>query len=488
MKKEFLIITLVIFSLFFISCSKQKVLVSDRHVYSYEIIKNEALYKKCPTLVLLDYHNDIKSDTYNLTSYNWVSKLIEEDVITKVYWISGGVLNTLNRNARMKWLGRNLTDYDLENEDKIRNAITLLDFEDLKQCDFSENVIITLDFDVLTKNPGPDDMAFIIQLCEWIQKQKSPLVTLSFSSVYQNNPQKAYDWFYKFINGYNKKSDWYFLSSKYVENAESKEEMTAWNDWKENPAVFRKYNQSFFENAFFWTQIPRNIKQELINKNIKAYKNDEISNEIIRSWKNPDLIELEKYFTEEKLNNCFALVKNQILNSKNCDCPDLQGDFTDEKSFGIAVRLFIHLENYEKDRGCLALYYGLNDSNLEAAIKYCAVEACNDPRYYPIQKDEINDLYVNISVFSKWEKMTSPYDFVPGVDAVLVINENAANENDYKTLLQPAIALERNYNKDDFLECLYNKAKITQDAYKTYDLEFYKSKTISYYSKLVNNY
>ena len=188
---------------------------------------------------------------------------------------------------------------------------------------------------------------------------------------------------------------------------------------------------------------------------------------------------------EDKLSNYCAIVKNQILNGQNCDCPDLQCDFSDKKSIGIAVRLFNHMENYEKDRGCIALYYGLNDSNIESAIKYCTFEACNDTRYYPVQKDEIDDLYVNISVFSKWEKMSSPYDFVPGVDAVLVVNENAENENDYKTLLQPAIALERNYDKDDFLKCLCNKAKITQDAYKTYDLEFYKSKTISYYSKLV---
>lgn len=485
MKKEFLTITLVIFSLFFISCSKQKVLVSDRHVYSYEIVKNQVDENNCSTLILLDYHNDIKSDTYNLTSYNWVSKLIEEDVITKVYWISGGVLNTLNRNARMNWLTRNLVDFDVETEDKIRNVITLLDFDELKHYKFKQKVIITLDFDVLTKNPGPDDMQFLNDMNIWIKKQNCPLLTLSFSSIYQDVPSKAYNWFYTFIKNYDKKSHWYFLSSDFVEKAESNEELKAWQKWEQNPD-FYNYEEAFFENGYLWLQFPFRITQELLNKKIKPYKNDKISEEIINCWKSENFQTLQKDFTKEKLIKYAKIAAEQIQNNDYCPCPEIKNIFLDENNLGIAVRFFRQNENYKKDRGCLALYFGLSKDNVEEAVKYCAQQACNDPRYYPISKDEINDLFINISVFSKWEKMNDYNDFVPGSDSVLIINKNATDQDRYITLLQPAIALERNYDKENFLECLCKKAGLNEKAYKTSDYEFYKSKTLTYYTFLMN--
>lgn len=485
MKKEFLTITLVIFSIFFISCSKQKILVSDRHVHSYEFIKNHVEENNCNTLILLDYHNDIKSDTNNITSYNWVAKLIEEDVITKVYWISGGSLNILNKNARMNWLSRNLVGFDIETEDKIKNVITLLDFDELKQYKFKQKVIITLDFDVLTKNPGSDDMKFLDDMNTWIKKQKCPILTLSFSSIYQDVPSKAYNLFYNFIKNYDKKSSWYLLSSDFVEKAESNEELKAWQKWQQNPEYYN-YDEAFFENAYLWLQFPYKIIQELINKKIKPYKNDKINEEIINCWKNINFQKLKKEFTKEKLFEYAKIAAEEIQNNDYCPCPQINDTFNNENNLGIAVRFFSQTGNYKKDRGCLALYFGLSKDNVEEAVKYCAQQACNDPRYYPISNEEISDLFINISVFSKWEKMNDYYDYVPGGDSVLIVNKNSPSQDGFITLLQPAIALERNYDKDDFLKCLCKKAGLREDSYKTEEYEFYKSKTLTFYTFLMN--
>ena len=52
--------------------------------------------------------------------------------------------------------------------------------------------------------------------------------------------------------------------------------------------------------------------------------------------------------------------------------------------------------------------------------------------------------------------------------------------NGEKTLLQAAIALERNYNHKDFLSRLSNKAGLGFEGWKTDGIKFYKAKTLTY--------
>ena len=140
--------------------------------------------------MLLDYHHDINSDTNELTSYNWVGKLIEENYLEKVIWLSGKKLLLPNRNSRMDWLNRSLQNSYPQTVEKIKQAVELVDWYDLQKLKINSPFVISLDFDVFTKDPGEDPKLFVDELSKWIQKQKPELLTLAFLQPTSPNLKK----------------------------------------------------------------------------------------------------------------------------------------------------------------------------------------------------------------------------------------------------------------------------------------------------------
>ena len=81
---------LIFFTLIFSSCGlkKTQIHLHDRHGLSYDFVKAYAQEHGAITLVLLDYHHDIRPEIESVTSVNWVGKLVEEDYVKKVIWLS----------------------------------------------------------------------------------------------------------------------------------------------------------------------------------------------------------------------------------------------------------------------------------------------------------------------------------------------------------------------------------------------------------------
>ena len=161
--------------------------------------------------------------------------------------------------------------------------------------------------------------------------------------------------------------------------------------------------------------------------------------------------------------------------------PESHCAFGDKRSRGIAVRYRTATE----DRGCLALYSGLDFSQgyAEAGAGYASQEAARDPRYRWITPEELDGLFINISLFSYWEPMAGYDDFIPGLDSLILVNPQAESEGAREILLQASIASERGYSKEDFLRRLSVKAGLHTDGYKSPGVTFYKAKTVSYTAK-----
>ena len=181
----FAFIFLISFTFLISSCGRKKTQIHlhDRHGLSYETVKAYAQKHGALTLVLLDYHHDIRPEIQNVNSVNWVGKLIEEDYVKKVIWLSGKKLLLPNRNARMAWLERSIKNAYPQTADKMRQAVQLVDWDDLQAVELTGPFAITLDFDVFMKDPGNPPELFVDELCNWIQKQKPELVTLAFSAA-----------------------------------------------------------------------------------------------------------------------------------------------------------------------------------------------------------------------------------------------------------------------------------------------------------------
>ena len=71
--------------------------------------------------------------------------------------------------------------------------------------------------------------------------------------------------------------------------------------------------------------------------------------------------------------------------------------------------------------------------------------------------------------------MSEAFDFCPGQDSLLL--EFAEN----RTLLQGAVAMERNYSREDFLTRLSLKAGLGPYGWKKKDCVLYKAQSLSYF-------
>ena len=454
-------------------CKKTQIHLHDRHGLSYETVKAYAQKHGALTLVLLDYHHDIRPEIQNVNSVNWVGKLIEEDYVKKVIWLSGKKLLLPNRNARMAWLERSLKNTYPQTADKMRQAVQLVDWDDLQEVRLSGPFVITLDFDVFMKDPGNPPELFVDELCTWIQKQKPELLTLAFSAAYQPDPDKAWAWLEQFTEGYEARSDWFLESGDFGESFESNDEALAWSQWRKNPARYEEAEAAFYPGAYFWQNAPEKCIKLLKGKKLRA--GNQSAREILGTWSDKELTAMKEKFSASRMQALCDLAGRsvaQYFDGEDFEAP-LQDSSRSEQTYGIAVRF----RNAEEDRGCLSLYEGISgkDDDIDGAVKYCAKEALVDPRYLPVRPEESADLYINISVFGAWKEMTSPYDFQPGLHSLILVDETGE-----KTLLQAAIALERSYTREEFLARLSNKAGLGFDGWKNNALHFYRAQTITY--------
>ena len=471
-KNLFLIFLLILILTGLESCKQEKTQIhlQDRHGLSYKYIKNYAAKNGAVTLFLLDYHHDILPEVQTLTSVNWVGKLIEEDIVKEVFWLSGKKLLLPNRNSRMAWLERSLKNAYPATADKIRDAVTLVDWYDLQKIKSKEPFAVTLDMDVFTKDPGEDADLFVDEICTWIQKQNPELLTISFSAAYQPDPIKAWNWLNLFVKKYRKNAEWFLESGEFGEKEESFDELSSHEVWRKKSEIFKNHENAFYSGAYLWQNAPDYLILSLNEKHISP--DNKTAEEIINDWNNPEIQSLKKKFDNEKLKEFSVLAKKtmkEFFEGSIFNAPN-QNNLSKD-TYGIAVRF----RNFEEDRGCLSLYRGIDEKDIPSAVQYCTQEALVDPRYLRIRPEEEESLITNISIFSNWQEMKSCLDFEPGMHSLLL--EDSDGE---KTLLQTAIALERNYTREEFLSRLSNKAGLGFDGWKNENLKFYKSVTVTY--------
>jgi len=470
MKKNFYRLLILLFlSIFNASCSQKKVFLSDRAVLAYSQIESYKNKNGIPSLILLDYHNNVNLKKGTLSSLNWVSRLIKNNIVDEVYWISGRTMELPNKESRKAWLLRNLNGASYEDEKLILEKIKIYDWQDIQNAKLNNNLVLHLGFAEFTKDPGPDPDLYIKEICNFIHKKKIPLTTISFSSVYLNAPEKGWHWLETFCKSFRSRAQWVLAADSYKTRAESADEERAWLKWK-NDASYQ--SARFFPGAYIWQQCPRKIQKALLAKNIIAA--DSCAQDCIDFWNTDFLAQMDKELSKEKQENLFKTVwasLNQHFAGAQLPAVSQVFAFTDKRSRGLAVRF----RNAGIDRGCLAMYCGIID--FAAAVPYCVQYAAHDSRYKPITPDEADSLCANVSVFASWQKMETPLDFIPGADSLILETKQGS-----KTLLQSAVAMERAYSKEEFLSRLSNKANLGLEGWKKDDLVFYKATSLSLYA------
>jgi uncharacterized protein len=138
----------------------------------------------------------------------------------------------------------------------------------------------------------------------------------------------------------------------------------------------------------------------------------------------------------------------------------IKPDYKMHPSLNLNVGAFVTL-TIEKDlRGCIG--YVMSPMNLYETIWTVAQQAAkNDPRFYPVTEEELDKIEIEISVLSPPVLIKTFDEIIIGIHGLLL------DDNGFKSILLPQVAVKNHYNIEQFLEALCQKAGCDKQAWKT---------------------
>ena len=152
------------------------------------------------------------------------------------------------------------------------------------------------------------------------------------------------------------------------------------------------------------------------------------------------------------------IIEKFVRNSK-INVPDLEGVFNEKQG------AFVTIHTYpEHDlRGCIGI--PLPVMSLKDAIIEGAQSATRDPRFLPLNENELNNIVIEVTILTKPEliEVKQPNDYLSeieiGRDGLIV------EQGFYKGLLLPQVPVEQGWDKEEFLSNTCMKAGLMPDAW-----------------------
>ncbi|AKB67354.1 TIGR00296 family protein [Methanosarcina mazei] len=147
------------------------------------------------------------------------------------------------------------------------------------------------------------------------------------------------------------------------------------------------------------------------------------------------------------------------------------GEFPKSQDLGIDLSpvfeeyrgVFVTLTEDGLLRGCIGHPYP--DSTLEEAIMDSAISAATrDPRFPPVEEEELKNIVVEVTVLTQPEKINAAPKDLP--DKVVIGKHGLiVKQGYYQGLLLPQVAPENNMDSIDFLSHTCMKAGLSPDAW-----------------------
>ena len=120
---------------------------------------------------------------------------------------------------------------------------------------------------------------------------------------------------------------------------------------------------------------------------------------------------------------------------------------------------FVTLTINSQLRGCIGYIIGAEP--LYETVCSAAIQAArHDPRFYPLSKEELPAIQIEISVLSPPFKLSSYDDIELGKHGLILEEEGR------RGLLLPQVPIEHNMNRDEFLSALCQKAGFPPHKWK----------------------
>ncbi|HOI18293.1 MAG TPA: AmmeMemoRadiSam system protein A [Candidatus Woesearchaeota archaeon] len=165
----------------------------------------------------------------------------------------------------------------------------------------------------------------------------------------------------------------------------------------------------------------------------------------------------------------FQITKILTGKTQTIDSQSEQNQFLKEKGC-----LFVTLSKNNELRGCIGFIepiYSIIDATKKASIS----AAFNDPRFPPLTKSELDQIKIEISYLSPFEKIIAKTkeellsSITLGIDGILLKKGLSS------ALFLPQVATEWGFSKEEFLSNLCKKAGLPKLEWQnTKEIEFYK--------------
>jgi AmmeMemoRadiSam system protein A len=126
---------------------------------------------------------------------------------------------------------------------------------------------------------------------------------------------------------------------------------------------------------------------------------------------------------------------------------------------------FVTLKRHGELRGCIG--YVLPHRPLVEAVAENGINAAiHDPRFPPLQADELSGLEVEVSVLTPPQPIASYRDFRVGEEGIIL------DQGGRSAVFLPEVATEQGWGREQTLNHLARKAGLPEDAWKRPDARF----------------
>lgn len=126
-----------------------------------------------------------------------------------------------------------------------------------------------------------------------------------------------------------------------------------------------------------------------------------------------------------------------------------------KKKYGV----FVTLHKHGQLRGCIGYVEGIKRLK-DAVIEMSVSAAFEDPRFPQVRNNELDDINIEISVLS-------PLETISDIDRITIGEHGLVIKNGLnRGLLLPQVAVEYQWNKEEFLEHACQKAGLSKNSWR----------------------
>jgi len=148
----------------------------------------------------------------------------------------------------------------------------------------------------------------------------------------------------------------------------------------------------------------------------------------------------------------------------------LKSELTEKEIKNVSMKtgVFVTLHKNGNLKGCVGLIFS-NDKLYENVIDYAINAAVNDGRFDQVIEDELEFLDIEISVLTPAKKIESIEEIEIGKHGVIL------TKGSYRSVFLPQVAIEQEWDKEEMLERLSQKAGLVKEAYQEANLEVFEA-------------